>query len=71
MTLSKLLPDIHQLSLLDKIRLIAILAKDIEQPLAGEQYIFDPKKVYYLATPYNTFGAAEILMKTLEESTEN
>ena len=71
MTLSKLLPDIQQLSLLDKIRLIAILAKDIEQPFASEPFVFDPKKVYYLATPYNTFGAAEILMKTLEDSAEN
>lgn len=71
MTLSKLLPDIQKLSWLDKIRLISILAKEIEQPVAEEHFIFDPKKIYYLATPYNTFGAAEILMKTLEESAEN
>ena len=71
MTLSQLLPDIKKLDLLDKVRLIGFLVKEIEQPIIKDQFVFDPKKVYYLATPYNTFGAAEILMKTLEESAEN
>lgn len=71
MTLSQLLPEIRKLNLLDKIRLISFLAEEIEKPIMEDQYIFDPKKTYYLATPYRTYGAAEILMKALQESDEN
>ncbi|MEN0048649.1 MAG: hypothetical protein AAF806_16425 [Bacteroidota bacterium] len=70
MTLSNILPSIQKLSLVDKIRLIGILAKDIQTPLEEVEMvttIIRPDQVYYLHTPYNTFGAAEILMQAVEK----
>ncbi|MEM9884669.1 MAG: hypothetical protein AAF849_02180 [Bacteroidota bacterium] len=70
MVLSKLLPSIQQLPFLDKLRLIGILAEEIQQPFQAESSTsayLQPNQIYYIHTPYDTFGAAEILMKTLED----
>ena len=67
-TLTEMLPGIRQLAFLDKIRLIRILAEEIEPPKAEEQTYFEPYKVYYFHTPYFAEGAAEQLMKALEEA---
>jgi len=68
-TLTEILPLIRQLQMLDKLKLIRILAEQLD---TGENvFPFEPDKTYDLPTPYNTFGAAEILMNTLRaENTE-
>lgn len=71
LTLTELLPNIHQLHFLDKVRLIRILAEDIDVPNNKEQTYFEPNKTYYLHTPQFESGAADILMAALEASKEN
>ena len=68
MTLTELLPTIKQLSHLDKIKLIRLLAEDIES--RAEIAPLEPGKAYDLPTPYNTFGAGAILMQAIESSDE-
>jgi hypothetical protein len=68
LTLTELLPDIRQLAFFDKIRLIRILAEEIETPKRQEQTYFEPNKTYHLYTPQFEEGAAEILMQTLSEA---
>ena len=65
--LSQILPEVFQLTFSEKLQLIRIITEDIERPLTTEKIVFEPNKVYYLHTPYNTFGAAEQLMKALQE----
>jgi len=60
MTLTEILPTIRQLPVLDKIRLIRILAEELD--VEANIFPFEPYKVYYLATPYNVFGAGKALM---------
>ena len=71
LTLTELLPNIHQLHFLDKLRLIRILAEDIDVPTNKEQTYFESNKTYYLHTPQFETGAADILMQALEASKEN
>ncbi len=68
MTLTELLPTIKQLSHLDKIKLIRLLAEDIES--REEITPLEPGKSYDLPTPYNTFGAGVILMQAMESTDE-
>ncbi len=68
MTLTELLPSIKQLSHLDKIKLIRLLAEDIES--REEITPLEPGKSYDLPTPYNTFGAGAILMQAMESTDE-
>ena len=67
-TLVELLPDIRQLAFFDKVRLIRILAEEIEAPKIEEQIYFEPRKIYYLHSPQFEAGAADILMQTLVET---
>lgn len=69
MTLTEILPAVRQLRLVDKIRLIRILAEelDVEQNI----FPFEPYKVYYLATPYNVFGAGKALMDAMNVADTN
>lgn len=69
-TLTELLPDIHELSFLDKVRLIRILAEDLDASENQEQNYFEPYKTYYLHTPQFEAGAAAILMQTLTETSQ-
>ncbi len=59
MTLIEILPTVRQLSTLDKIRLIRILADELDTE--KDIFPFEPHKVYYLPTPYNAFGAGKTL----------
>jgi hypothetical protein len=64
MTLTDILPFVRQLRTHDKLRLIRIIAEQLDtdeniSPL-------EPDKVYDMPTPYNTYGMAEILMNKLE-----
>ena len=69
-TLTELLPDIRQLAFFDKVRLIRILAEEIEEPKSDEQTYFEPYKTYYLHTPQFEVGAAAILMQALMEASQ-
>ena len=66
MTLAELLPAIRQLPALEKLRLIRILAEDLDT--AADIAPFEPHKIYYLPTPYNTFGAGSALMEAMRQT---
>ncbi|MDZ7414263.1 MAG: hypothetical protein ONB15_12125 [candidate division KSB1 bacterium] len=69
MTLTEILPTIRQLSILDKIRLIRILAEELD--VVQNIFPFEPYKVYYLATPYHVFGAGKALMDAMRTTDAN
>ena len=69
-TLTELLPNIHELSYLDKVRLIRILAEDLDVSKNQEQTYFEPYKTYYLHTPQFEASAAAILMQALTEASQ-
>jgi len=64
MTLTDILPFVRQLRMLDKLRLIRIIAEQLDT----DENIFplESDKIYDMPTPYNTFGMAKILMNKLE-----
>lgn len=62
-TLTELVPAVRTLPALDKLRLIRILAEELET--AREIFPFEAGKTYDLPTPYNSFGAAAILAEAL------
>jgi hypothetical protein len=64
MTLTEVLPVIRQLPTLDKLRLIRILAQELDT--AENIFPFEPYKLYYLTTPYNVFGAGKALMEAMK-----
>jgi len=66
MTLAEILPAARRLPPIDKIRLIRILAEELDQ----EETLFplEPHKLYYLPTPYNMFGAGKTLMEAMKSS---
>lgn len=64
MTLSEVLPSVRQLSITEKLKLIRILAEDLE--IAEDISPLEPFKTYDLPTPYNSFGAGAALMQALE-----
>ncbi|TVQ59184.1 MAG: hypothetical protein EA366_05240 [Spirulina sp. DLM2.Bin59] len=66
MTLSDLLPSVRQLSITEKLKLIRILAEDLEA--AEDISPLEPFKVYDLPTPYNSFGAGAALMQALDSA---
>ena len=69
MTLTELLPEIHRLPAADKLRLIRVLAEELD---SGDDISpLVPHKVYYLPTPYGVEGAARTLMAALESSGES
>jgi hypothetical protein len=64
MSLNELLPEVQSLSRLDKIRLIQILARDLEQDEGG---LIAPERSYPLSSPDRAFSAAAALLQALEE----
>jgi hypothetical protein len=64
MTLTEILPTIRQLPIPDKIRLIRILAQELDTK--EDIFPFEPYKVYYVPTPYNAFGAGKALMNAMK-----
>jgi len=60
MTLAELAPAAHNLSYSEKLKLIRLLIEDLEQ--ADRTISLDPNKTDDLPTPYDSFGAGEILM---------
>ena len=59
MTLAEVLPTIRLLPALDKLRLIRILAQELET--LEDISPLEPHKVYDLPTPYDSFGAGKKL----------
>jgi len=66
MKLAELLPAVRQLSATEKLKLIRILAEDLE--IAEDISPLEPFKTYDLPTPYDCFGAGAILMEALKQS---
>lgn len=64
MTLNEILPAVRELPLTDKIRLLRILAEQLDS--AEDIFPFEPNKIYYLGTPYNAFGAGKALMDAMK-----
>lgn len=69
MTLAEIVPTVTQLSAVDKLRLIRILAEELDNEKGF--FPFEQHRTYYLATPYNSFGAAQILADALAEESVN
>jgi hypothetical protein len=69
MNLADVLPNARKLSAIEKLKLIRILAEDLDT--AENIAPLEPFKTYELPTPYDSFGAGAILMQTLNQDTEN
>ena len=69
MTLAELVPTVQQLPAADKLRLIRLLAEELD---SGEDISpLVPHKVYYLPTPYATYGAASALLAAAKVGQSN
>lgn len=66
MTLTELLPVVRKLPALEKLHLIRILAEDLDTP--EDIFPLEPHKVYFLPTPYDSFGVGRALMNALDAS---
>ncbi|MFW5779414.1 MAG: hypothetical protein ACOCXU_05225 [Coleofasciculus sp.] len=66
MSLAEVLPAARRLTPTEKLKLIRILAEDLEK--AEDISPLEPFKTYDLPTPYNCFGAGAALMETLKRS---
>lgn len=66
MSLAEVLPAARRLSAVEKLKLIRILAEDLD--IANEISPLEPFKTYDLPTPYNSFGAGAVLMEVLKHS---
>lgn len=63
MLLTELIPKVKLLPHADKLRLLQLLVTELaEEDVA----LLSPNREYPIWTPLNTFGAAETLMKMLE-----
>ena len=69
MTLTELLPAVRQLPAQDKLRLIRILAEELD--VKADMFPFQPNRIYALPTPYNSFGAGEKLMDAMKQTEQN
>jgi hypothetical protein len=69
MTLAEVLPVVRQLTPAEKLKLIRLLAEDLD----GEVDILPLEygKVYELPTPYDSFGAAQALANALAATYES
>jgi hypothetical protein len=65
MTLAEVLPAARQLSAIEKLKLIRILAEDLD--MAQDVAPLEPFKTYDLPTPYDCFGAGAALMEAFKQ----
>ncbi len=63
MTLADVLPSVRQLPAKDKIRLIRILAEELDE--TEHLFLAESKEIYQVQTPYGAFGAGRVLMDAL------
>lgn len=66
MSFAEVLPAVRRLSALEKLKLIRILAEDLE--VAEDISPLELFKTYDLPTPYNSFGAGAALLEALKQS---
>jgi hypothetical protein len=66
MSLAEVLPAARQLSPIEKLKLIRILAEDLE--MTEDISPLEPFKTYDLPTPYDCFGAGAVLMEAFKQS---
>jgi hypothetical protein len=64
MSLAEVLPEVHSLSRIDKIRLIQYLARDLEQDVSS---LIEPGQSYPVWSPDRAFAAADAMLKALED----
>ncbi|MGE0606116.1 MAG: hypothetical protein AB7O62_03245 [Pirellulales bacterium] len=64
MLLTEMLPNVQSLSRQDKIRLILLLAQELEQ---DESSLIEAGQVYPIWSPDRAFVAAATMMQALEE----
>lgn len=64
MSLAEVLPEVQTLSRLDKIRLIQILAQELERE---ESDLIEPNRSYPVWSPDQAFTAAGALLQALED----
>lgn len=64
MLLAEVLPEVQTLSRLDKIRLIQILAQELERE---EGELIEPGRSYPLWSPDRAFTAADALLQAIED----
>jgi hypothetical protein len=69
MTLAEVLPSARKLSPTEKLKLIRILAEDLD--MTEDISPLEPFKTYDLPTPYDCFGAGTVLMESLQQSKIN
>lgn len=69
MSLAEVLPSARQLSPIEKLKLIRILAEDLE--MTEDISPLEPFKTYDLPTPYDCFGAGAVLMEAFGQSGAN
>ena len=63
MTLAEVLPVVRQLTSPEKLKLIRLLAEELDKDNASS--LFEHGKVYNLPTPYDSYGAAQALANAL------
>jgi hypothetical protein len=68
MTLAEVLPAVRQLTASEKLKLIRLLAEDLDRDEALSLY--EDGKVYNLPTPYDSYGAAQALADALAAAHE-
>lgn len=66
MTLSDILPNVRELTTHEKISLLRILTDEIS--LKEDISPLRPHQLYYLPTPYDTFGAGKILVDAMNQA---
>ena len=64
MSLVAVLPEVRSLSRLDKIRLIQVLAQDLER---NDGEAIEPGLSYPISSPDTAFAAAAAMLQALEE----
>ena len=68
MNAEELFAELHKLNRIDKLRAMEVLVLDLA---AEEQAQLIPGKEYEIWSPYDSAGAAETLMKMLDEEKAN
>lgn len=66
MTLAEVIPAARRLSAIEKLKLIQILAEDLN--MVEDISPLEPFKTYNLPTPYDCFGAGAVLMEAMRGS---
>lgn len=64
MSFTEMLPELHNLSRQDKLKLIGFLAQDLAR---DEKDIIEPNRAYPVWSPNEAFSAAATLLEVLEE----